>query len=406
MADWNCIGQGQSVGWTRHRDDATPARKSRHTLTSQDALFAGLAQRAVVEETTLAGAASLEVFAPAPSDATFVRERNVAPGSTASPVWSTPGKAIVALTPTSITVRFVPQDAAALDKRPAGPARIRAHDDSWEAVKGYGGLPQATGEVLFDGALLACHAKSGEPVAATRIVFAGAAWRADVTIAGERMLVVPLTHDVANHHDKRMALVARGALTHPEIADIARASGFVSGVETAVVCVERYAADGTLVESEHRRWTPRVGWSPHSPFTGVAPATQAQAFEALATALRASDGAAFPLRRVVDQICSSYNVRDIHFAAQNYALAIVTAAAHGYDLQLSAGDRERYEGVRAELLERGFFHDPGYETGRPQKDIKFLRDIADAIVLRSCGYQGTYYGSEHVTTLELAGGRK
>jgi hypothetical protein len=374
-------------------------------LTSLDALFAGLTQRAVVEDTSLSGAAALEVFAPGPSDGTFVRERNVAPESTAAPVWSTPGKATVVLTSTSITVRFTPQDAAALDKRPAGPARIRANDGTWEAVKGYGGLPQATGEVLFDGALLACRTTTRAPIAATRIVFAGAAWPADATIAGEPMIVRPLTHDVANHHDKRMALVAPGALTHPQIADIARASGFVSGVETAVICVERYAANGELVETEHRRWTPRVGWSPHSPFTGVAPATQAQAFEALATALRASDDGVFPLRRIVDQIASSYNVRDIHFAAQNYALAIVTAVAHGYDLNLSPVDGERYERVRAELLERGYFHDPGYETGRPQKDIKFLRDIADAIVLRSCGYRGTYYGSEHVTTLELAGGR-
>jgi hypothetical protein len=32
-----------------------------------------------------------------------------------------------------------------------------------------------------------------------------------------------------------------------------------------------------------------------------------------------------------------------------------------------------------------------------------MRDIADAIVLKSCGFSGAYYGAEHVTTLELAG---
>ena len=110
----------------------------------------------------------------------------------------------------------------------------------------------------------------------------------------------------------------------------------------------------------------------------------------------------FPLRRIVDQIASSYNVRDIHLASQLTALAIVTATAHGFDLGLAPDDSARLEQVRAELLERGYFHEPGYETGRPQKDIKFLRDIADAIVLRACGYAGAYYGAERFTTLELA----
>jgi hypothetical protein len=374
-------------------------------LTSPDTLLAELAQRAVVEDATLAGAAQLEVFAPGPTDATFVRERNVAPESDAAPVWSASGDAHVVLTPTSISVRFTPHDAGALGQRPAGPARIRDLQGSWEAVKGYGGLPQTPGEVLFDGALLACRTGSAGPIAFTRIVLAGAAWPADVTVGGERLTASVLTPDVANHHDKRMALVMRGKLTHPEIGDLARAAGFVSGVELPVVCVERYAAGGELVETEHRRWTPRVGWSPHSPFTNVAAATQAQAFGMLATALAASDDAVFPLRRIVDQIATSYNVRDIHLAAQLLALAIVTAAAHGYDLGLSPDERERYDRVRAELLERGYFHEPGYESGRPQKDIKFLRDIADAIVLRSCGFSGAYYGAEHVTTLELAAGR-
>lgn len=374
-------------------------------MTSQDTLVTELVQRAVVEDATLEGAARLEVFAAGPTDATFVRERNVAPESDAAPIWSAPGDAHVVLTPTSISVRFTPHDAGALGRRPAGPARIRELKGSWEAVKGYGGLPQTPGEVLFDGALLAWRNGTASPIAFTRVVLAGAAWNADVTVGGERLAARVLTPDVANHHDKRMALVMRGKLTHSQIADLARAAGFVSGVEMPVVCVERYAAGGELVESEHRRWTPRVGWSPHSPFTNIAAATQSQAFGMLATALAASDDAVVPLRRIVDQIATSYNVRDIHLAAQMLALAIVTAAAHGYDLGLSPGERERYESVRAELLERGYFHEPGYETGRPQKDIKFLRDIADAIVLRSCGFSGAYYGAEHVTTLELAGGR-
>jgi hypothetical protein len=367
-----------------------------------DVVLAGIARRAVEERAALDGAAHLEVFASKPVDTTFTREDNVAPESRATPAWSTAGEAAVVLSPTSISVRFVPQDASAFAKRPAGPARIRSNDGSWEAVKGYGGLPQTAGEVFFDGSLLLNRVAKGQ-VAVTRIVFAGAAWSSEIQVAGNGVLVHALIGDVANHHDKRMAIVTGGNLTHSEIADFARALGFVNGVETAVICVERYDAAGTLIETEHRRWTQRVGWSPHSPFTGVAVETQARAFAMLATALRTRDDQTFPLRRVVDLIVCSYNVRDIHMSAQMLTLAIVTAAAHGYDLGLSPSDRERYECVRAELLERGYFHDPGYETGRPQKDIKFLRDIADAIVLKSCGFSGAYYGAEHVTTLELAG---
>ncbi len=369
---------------------------------SQDVVSTGIAGRAVEERAALDGAAQLEVFTSKPVDTTFTREDNVAPESRATPVWSTAGNASVVLSPTSISVRFVPKDDAAFAKRPAGPARIRSLDGRWEAVKGYGGLPQTAGEVLFDGSLLLNRSAKGT-IALTRIVFAGAAWSGSARVAGNDAIVHALTHDVANHHDKRMAMVASGNLPHSEIADIARSLGFVEGVETAVVCVERYDAAGGLIETEHRRWTPRVGWSPHSPFTGVAVETKAKAFAMLASALRASQEGAFPLRRVVDLIVCSYNVRDIHMSAQMLALANVTAAAHGYDFGLSPDDRERYERVRAELLERGYFHDPGYETGRPQKDIKFLRDIADAVVLKSCGFSGAYYGAEHVTTLELAG---
>jgi hypothetical protein len=70
-------------------------------------------------------------------------------------------------------------------------------------------------------------------------------------------------------------------------------------------------------------------------------------------------------------------------------------------LGLNAADIARFEGLRVELLEAGFFHKPGYETGRPQKDIKFIRDISHAVVLRLCGYAGPFYGAEKFATREL-----
>jgi hypothetical protein len=64
------------------------------------------------------------------------------------------------------------------------------------------------------------------------------------------------------------------------------------------------------------------------------------------------------------------------------------------DLRLNDDDLDRFERLRLELLDGGFFHAPGYETGRPQNDIKFLRDIAHMIVFRLCGYSGPFYGAE------------
>ena len=68
--------------------------------------------------------------------------------------------------------------------------------------------------------------------------------------------------------------------------------------------------------------------------------------------------------------------------------------SHKLDLCLNEVDFDRLEKLRVELLDAGFFHMPGYETGRPQRDIKFLRDIAHVTVLRLCGYWGPFYGAE------------
>jgi hypothetical protein len=71
-----------------------------------------------------------------------------------------------------------------------------------------------------------------------------------------------------------------------------------------------------------------------------------------------------------------------------------TLLGRALNLGLSDEDVERFERLRVELLDAGFFHKPDYETGRPQKDIKFLRDIAHMTIFRLCGYSGPFYGAE------------
>ena len=127
---------------------------------------------------------------------------------------------------------------------------------------------------------------------------------------------------------------------------------------------------------------------------------------------------------IVDQISAHNQVAQIHVSAPLLLMATLTAAwhrLHGHEivpgaatrapelralnealgLGLTEADVARFEGLRVELLEAGFFHKPGYETGRPQKDIKFIRDISHAVVLRLCGYAGPFYGAEKFAAREL-----
>lgn len=374
-------------------------------MPTHDDFLSDLAQRPAPEALWLSGAAELEVVASRPTARTYVKELFLALGDAgAEPLAAIAGEGSIELTPTSVSVRFTPRDPAAFAGRPSGPARIRATDGRWDAVRvSYAGQSEISRAELFDAAMLVQHSATGEDAVATRIVLAGAAWPVDATIAGKTLIGRPLSKEVTSHFDKRMTLVTPGKLGHDAIADLARAAGFVSGVEVPAIRVECYDGAGVVIESEDRRWQPRVGWSPHSPFTRLPAEARTRAFEALANTLATTPRDGFPLRWILDHIATSYNVRDLNFSAQSLALAIATATSHGYDPALTATDRARLESLRAELLERGYFHEPGYDTGRPQRDIKFLRDIADAIVLNVCGYSGSYYGAEHFTTLELAG---
>jgi hypothetical protein len=131
-----------------------------------------------------------------------------------------------------------------------------------------------------------------------------------------------------------------------------------------------------------------------------------------------------PIDMIVDQISGHNQVAQINVSAQLLLLATVTAAhqrLHGsdvgnasasrrpelaqldHDLQLGLqkDDLDRFERLRVELLDAGYFHAPGYETGRPQRDIKFLRDIAHVVVFRLCGYSGPFYGAERFVVREL-----
>ena len=71
-------------------------------------------------------------------------------------------------------------------------------------------------------------------------------------------------------------------------------------------------------------------------------------------------------------------------------------------LNVDAPGLDRLVAVRAELLDHGYFGPPGYETGRPQVDIKFVRDIAHTAIFRLCGYTGPFWSSERFRIEEFS----
>ena len=251
---------------------------------------------------------------------------------------------------------------------------------------------------------------STQAVAASRAVFAGAAWSANASFDGNRLLVRPLTGDTASYEDDRIAAAVDRAFDEHDVQTLRRLISFVAGVDVQILCVERYDDAGVLVEVEHRRESPKVGGGTHSPFTGLDEAERERAVGALSEGFVSALRSGAPVDKLVDLITRSNN-GTIHIGAQLHALCIEAAAnwraetrtdaaprreqyarmLAEFRLDLDAPALERLMDLRHELLRRGYFH-RDYPTS--QKDIKFLRDIAHTIVLRLCSYTGPYYHSE------------
>ena len=339
----------------------------------------------------------------------------------------TPGNAEVTISRAALAIRFGASGDFTVEKAPYGEASggMAARDESWSARQVNDAGVAANGERLFSTMALAVGRAPAGEVAATRLVIAGAAWSGTGTLGGRRVIVQRLSRDTVSHHDHRLTITLEGNLDDAAIETIGRACGFVTGIDVEILRVERYSSQGMLLQVEHRRGYRRVGRGTHSPFTGVPDQDRMRAWTALAEAFPRLLKAGVPIDMIVDQITAHNQVAQIHVSAQLLLMATVTAAhqrLHGdevgepsasrrkelerldRDLQLglSEEDFERYDKLRVELLDAGFFHKPGYETGRPQRDIKFLRDLAHVVVFRLCGYTGPFYGAERFIVRELA----
>jgi hypothetical protein len=336
------------------------------------------------------------------------------------------GSAMVMVSRASIAIRFAADDALIVPKAVYGESTgsVVAADGRWAARHVSDAGVAANGDRLFGTMALVVGPDTTGDVAATRLVIAGGTWQGTGCLDGRRVIAHRLSSEVVSHHDLRMTITIEGDLEESSIEAMCRACSFVSGIDVELLRVERYSAAGGIIRTEHRRGFRRLGRGPHSPFTGVPDEDRMRGWVALVAAFPRLLETGVPIDMIVDQISAHNQVAQINVSAQLLLLATVTAAhdrLHGNevgepsvsrrqelecldrDLGLGLGteDFDRYDKLRVELLDAGYFHKPGYETGRPQRDIKFLRDLAHGVVLRLCGYTGPIYGAERFIVREL-----
>ncbi|HSV81856.1 MAG TPA: hypothetical protein VLK85_21895 [Ramlibacter sp.] len=338
----------------------------------------------------------------------------------------TAGTASVLVSRASIAIRFDAPNGLDVPKAGYGESngKIVSADGQWSAPNVNDAGAASDGQRLFDTMALVVGRDDAREVAATRLVMAGAAWQGMGVLDGRRVIVRPLSRDVTSHHDERMGLTIAGGLDDAGIQTLGRATSFVCGLDAEILRVESYAADGTLLRARYLRGFRRVGRGPHCPFVGVSDDDRMRALVAVATAIPRLLKEGLPIDMVLDQMSAHNQVSQIHLGAPFMLLPTLTIAYHRMHgdvldggaasrreelarlnrelkLELNADALERFENLRVEILEAGYFHAPGYETGRPQKDIKFIRDLAHKIVLRLCGYTGPYYVAERFAVGEL-----
>jgi hypothetical protein len=329
------------------------------------------------------------------------------------------GDAVVSVSRSTIAIRFATEATLTVAKAGYEEAngRIAAATGAWRAERVYDAGPSAAGERLFVTREVNVLQDAGEKVAATRLVFAGAAWQGSELLDGRRIIAARLSNEAVSHHDARLSVTVEGDLDAPAIEAIDRAGSFIAGLDLELLRVESFSMQGELIRARHLRGFRRLGRGPHSPFTGIADEHRMRAWVALVTAIPRLEEEKIPIITMINHIEAHNTVAEINSGAALLLLAIQTATYHRMhgqeigeaaalrrselrllsdqlDLRLSDEDLDRFDKLRFELLEAGFFHKPGYETGRPQKDIKFLRDIAHMTVFRMCGYTGPFYGAE------------
>jgi hypothetical protein len=362
-----------------------------------------------VSTTQTAARPATESFTTAPGEAVYISKSGE----------RSRGNVSIAVSTTSISAHFEDISTFAIPEERYGEpgGRLEAADGSWSCGTVTFTGTSSDGKRLFNCAELRLGAAdTAVPVASTRLMLAGANWSGVSRFSGRAAVFHGHARDATSHHDARLSVAIEGELTPQERDTLESVASLCAGISTPILSVERYDANDGLLSTVHYRGYRRVGRFPHSPFPKD-DAVLLRAFAAISEGVGPLRASGFPVDIVFDQITGSNVVAQIHLSAQLLMLAVQTtafylaqqsAAGAGMsdhraifaelvaELKLSVDDPglDRLTAVRAELLDQGYFGAPGYETGRPQVDIKFVRDIAHTSMFRLCGYAGPFWSSE------------
>ena len=357
---------------------------------------------------SIAEPSAAESFTTSPSEAVYIAKSGE----------RSRGRVTVAVSTSSISARFEDVTAFAIPEERYGEpgGRLEAADGSWSCAPVTFTGTSADGARLFNCLELAISAASKVTVASTRVMLAGASWSGVSRFMGRAAVFHGHAPNATSHHDARISVALEGELATDERETLESIISLCAGIATPVLSVEKYAARDVLISAVHYRGYRRIGRFPHSPFPND-DAVLLRAFAALSEGINPLRESGFPAEVVFDQIIGSNVVAQIHLSAQLLMLAVQTTAhylatQHGtagesppprsvfaelvaqLKLNVDEAGLDRLTSVRSELFDQGFFGAPGYETGRPQKDIKFVRDIAHTSLFRLCGYAGPFWSSE------------
>jgi hypothetical protein len=330
------------------------------------------------------------------------------------------GNVSIAVSTTSISAHFEDISTFAIPEERYGEpgGRLESADGSWSCGTVTFTGTSSDGKRLFNCAELRLGATSAAvQVASTRLMLAGANWSGVSRFSGRAAVFHGHARNATNHHDARISVAIEGELTPQERDTLESVVSLCAGIATPILSVEQYDANDALLSTVHYRGYRRVGRFPHSPFPKD-DAVLLRAFAAISEGVGPLRESGFPVDIVFDQITGSNVVAQIHLSAQLLMLAVQTTAYHLANRRRAAAEGmpdqraifaglcaelklavdepglDRLTSVRTELLDQGYFGAPGYETGRPQVDIKFVRDIAHTSMFRLCGYAGPFWSSE------------
>jgi hypothetical protein len=160
----------------------------------------------------------------------------------------------------------------------------------------------------------------GEPVAATRDIYAGAEWSAAGELEGRLFIVRHLSTDAPRREDERIAVAFIGEPDATAGTAMWLLLSFVAGNRVHALARERYSEAGVLIDVTHHRGT-GLGVGRDAPFRPFYAPVAADGFTVMGTNIVRLLRAGFPIQIVFEHLHMAVS-GDIDVDAQHFILCI------------------------------------------------------------------------------------